>query len=239
MKELNSLPQFYHSSANNPCPVCDRTKDGDCRTVSDSDAVHCHTFVDAAVGKVVNGYRCTKTRSGHTATFCPTNAKPLLKAVVEKDTSKELSLEQRSGEYQQILNNLDLADDHKAALEKRGFTEKQIAVLGFKTAERRQQVGGHSPNLAGFENGQFCISDRRIVWGVKNSDGLITCLYSRPDNIVDGKKYLPISTDARELRLSGEIPLGFCLGDRDKPIILVEGHGFKACLLYTSPSPRD
>lgn len=37
---------LIRSSKNNPCPVCNRTKDSDCRWYSDGETVLCHTFQD-------------------------------------------------------------------------------------------------------------------------------------------------------------------------------------------------
>ena len=44
------------SSTKNPCPVCGRKKDGDCR-IKDNGIVFCHTFADETVGEEQNGYR--------------------------------------------------------------------------------------------------------------------------------------------------------------------------------------
>ena len=37
---------LIHSSKNNPCPVCNRVKDGDCRWYPDVNTVLCHSFTD-------------------------------------------------------------------------------------------------------------------------------------------------------------------------------------------------
>lgn len=44
--------QYQHSNAQNPCPICDRTKDGDCHF--NDEIVFCHTFIDADAQK--DGY---------------------------------------------------------------------------------------------------------------------------------------------------------------------------------------
>jgi len=53
-----SLPRrssrFTYSSPKNPCPVCGRTKDGDCRTTDDG-LVLCHTYQDGESGQVITG----------------------------------------------------------------------------------------------------------------------------------------------------------------------------------------
>jgi len=53
-----SLPRrsgrFTYSSPKSPCPVCGRTKDGDCRTTDDG-LVLCHTYQDGEPGQVITG----------------------------------------------------------------------------------------------------------------------------------------------------------------------------------------
>ena len=55
------------SSKSRPCPVCDRTKDGDCRISSDELQVICHHPKDLKPGDVVNGWAFTgnNDRAGH------------------------------------------------------------------------------------------------------------------------------------------------------------------------------
>ena len=61
----STLPLVYSSTAH-PCPVCGRTKDGDCRSAEG--LVLCHTYRDGRPGQVIEGHdqRCwvyTKTTS--------------------------------------------------------------------------------------------------------------------------------------------------------------------------------
>jgi hypothetical protein len=64
--------QFLPSSKANPCPVCGRTKDGDCRTSTDGRQVICHKEKDYAPGTVVNGWAFTKnTSDGRAGHFIP------------------------------------------------------------------------------------------------------------------------------------------------------------------------
>jgi archaellum biogenesis ATPase FlaH len=57
------------SSRSKPCPVCSRTKDGDCRISADGEQVICHHPKDLAPGTVTNGWAFTKNtsdgRAGH------------------------------------------------------------------------------------------------------------------------------------------------------------------------------
>lgn len=53
--------EWLHSSRQNPCPICGRTKDGDCRMLSDGQGVICHHPKDLAPGRdVVNGWAFTR-----------------------------------------------------------------------------------------------------------------------------------------------------------------------------------
>jgi hypothetical protein len=60
---------WIYSSKKNPCPVCGRTKDGDCRTSSDGLQVLCHHPKDLKPGDVQNGWAFTGNnsdgRAGH------------------------------------------------------------------------------------------------------------------------------------------------------------------------------
>lgn len=59
------------SSNKNPCPVCGRTKDGDCR-ILDTGSIFCHTYPDEKIGAELNGYRFAKRNDdGRTGTWIP------------------------------------------------------------------------------------------------------------------------------------------------------------------------
>jgi hypothetical protein len=54
------MTQFTVSGKNNPCPVCDRTADGDCRTMEQGNLVLCHTLLEMVGGDKddpINGYK--------------------------------------------------------------------------------------------------------------------------------------------------------------------------------------
>lgn len=68
------------SSRANPCPTCDRTKDGDCRVSADGQRVICHHPKDLRPGDVVNGYAFTGNtaddRGGHFVIDVPREGTP-------------------------------------------------------------------------------------------------------------------------------------------------------------------
>ena len=68
--------KFTPSGKRNPCPVCGRVKDEDCRT--SPGLVLCHNNTDHKVGDVISGYAFTGVSSdGRTGKFTP--HKPLEK----------------------------------------------------------------------------------------------------------------------------------------------------------------
>lgn len=68
------------SSKTNPCPVCDRIKDGDCRVSADGQRVICHHPKDLKPGEVVNGFAFTGNtedgRGGHFVIDVPRDGTP-------------------------------------------------------------------------------------------------------------------------------------------------------------------
>lgn len=51
------MKKFTCSNKNTPCPVCDRTKDGDCRISQNGQLVLCHSEVgNRAKGAIVNDF---------------------------------------------------------------------------------------------------------------------------------------------------------------------------------------
>jgi len=233
---LVSRADLSKSSPSNPCPVCDRTNDGDCRILKS--AVLCHTYADAKVGFRINGFVCTKLAVGHTATFVEATEPPIEKAqpqqalpaqVKKQRPIPELSLSDRHEQYQEILNNLSLSHDHEVKLKARGYTQEYIEKFQFKSAEREQWVGIYAPNLSGVTDGKLNIGETRIIFPVTNQDGLITHLSSHPDFTKNGK-YKPLSSFNNSPHLEGEIGIGYYEPEVNLLpgiILLPEGFGFK------------
>lgn len=48
--------KFMVSGKHNPCPICDRSKDGDCRISESRELVLCHTHIEGQKGEVINGF---------------------------------------------------------------------------------------------------------------------------------------------------------------------------------------
>ena len=65
------MTRLTASSLCNPCPVCGRTKDGDCRILN-TGSVFCQTYADENIGTELEGYKFAKRNNdGRTGTWVP------------------------------------------------------------------------------------------------------------------------------------------------------------------------
>lgn len=65
------MTRLTASSLRNPCPVCGRTKDGDCRILN-TGSVFCQTYADENIGTELEGYKFAKRNNdGRTGTWVP------------------------------------------------------------------------------------------------------------------------------------------------------------------------
>jgi len=75
---MTAAPGWINSSKQNPCPICSRTKDGDCRINTDGRQVVCHHPKSLTPGEVVNGWAFTgntsDSRAGHFTIDKPKNS---------------------------------------------------------------------------------------------------------------------------------------------------------------------
>lgn len=53
------MTSYLVSSRTNPCPICGRDKDGDCRVIDAGSGVLCHTQQES-ISDVINGYKWVK-----------------------------------------------------------------------------------------------------------------------------------------------------------------------------------
>ena len=235
-----------------PCPVCGRTKDNDCRySVSDPDYILCHTFCDTKKGHWENGYICVSEANGHTAGFKPGRQEQWDKEAREKYNAekesatlekaerakrdresriaRELPVERRDAEYKRLLSGLELSAYHEQKLLDRGFTLQQISDFGFKSIKSDMWVGDDYPtNLAGIHDGKIATKGDGLAFPIKDVDGKIIALWYHPDEIKNGGKYKPLSSPNNSVHVQAEIPLAYYPGKiLVTKIFLVEGHGFK------------
>jgi hypothetical protein len=79
--------RWLPSSKRHPCPICSRTKDGDCRISAEGDQVLCHHPKDYRPGEVIDGWAFTGNssddRAGHFTLHKPIEvpSRPLRKVV--------------------------------------------------------------------------------------------------------------------------------------------------------------
>lgn len=70
-----SQQSWIYSGQKNPCPICGRVKDRDCRISSDGQRVICHHSKDLRQGEVINGWAFTSNidgdRAGHFVVHTP------------------------------------------------------------------------------------------------------------------------------------------------------------------------
>lgn len=254
---------YTPTSKVNPCPICDDTS-GKCRTKDDGgkEFILCMNFGDSKFGELVNGYKCIKEASPNKSYFASTwtidnstewgeekrrewerrkqEKKDHQAREMAERKRRSLSPVERDKGYRAILDQLELHPDDRADLIRRGFTDKQIELSGFKSVQPHQFLKtGVNPNLPGVtKNGKELVvkADGYLI-PVKNVDGLITGCQIRLRTPIDGNRYLWLSSQ-NVLHLfpdgstQGELPLAV-YKPQGKPsgLALVEGTGAKPFLV--------
>ncbi|OKH30186.1 hypothetical protein NIES2119_31445 [[Phormidium ambiguum] IAM M-71] len=254
---------YTPTSKVNPCPICDDTS-GKCRTKDDGgkEFILCMNFGDSKFGELVNGYKCIKEASPNKSYFACTwiidnsaewteqqRAEWERRKQEKKDHQaremaekkrRSLSPVERDKGYREIFAQLELHPDDREDLKRRGFTDKQIELSGFKSVQPHQFLKtGVNPNLPGVtKNGKELVvkADGYLI-PVKNVDGLITGCQIRLRTPIDGNRYLWLSSQ-NVLHLfpdgstQGELPLAVHR-PQGKPsgLALVEGTGAKPFLV--------
>ena len=236
----------------NPCPVCGRTHDTDCRySTNDPDYIHCHSYCDSRKGDRINGYICITEANGHTAGFKPDRsekwdedtktryhakkeAASLEKAErtkrdKEARIARELPVDQRDFHYRRLLNSQGFHMAHEEKLLQRGFSLEDIKKFGFRSIKSDAYVGDDYPtNLAGLYEGKIAAKGDGLAFPIPDADGNIVAIWYHPDEIKGGGKYKPLSSPNNSIHVQGEIPLAYYPGNgEDKRIFLIEAHGFK------------
>ncbi|HEY9296359.1 MAG TPA: hypothetical protein VIQ31_08305, partial [Phormidium sp.] len=254
---------YTPTSKVNPCPVCDDTS-GKCRTKDDGgkEFILCMNFGDSKFGELVNGYKCIKEASAKKSYFASTwtidtsaewteqqkaewerrkaeRSEHLARQMRER-RRRSLSPEERNQGYKQILSQLELHPDDRADLKRRGFTDEQIELSGFKSVQPHQFLETVvNPNLPGVtKNGsELVVKADGYLIPVKNVDGLIVGCQVRQRNPVDGNRYKWLSSNGvlhlfPDSSTQGELPLAVHR-PQGKPsgLALVEGTGAKPFLV--------
>ncbi len=215
-------------------------------------------YADISKGGIHNGYKCIgHTRDGLWAQFRLDNSQEWSeqqrlewqrenqrrrqeKARADDERRRRsLSAVERDRQYRELLNQLTLHPDDRADLLRRGFTNEQIDLAGFKSIERYQTLQSQfSELLPGISRGnRLIIRDEGYLCPVRNADGLIVACQVRLRALPSGEsnRYRWLSGNGQTLHLypsgcksEGELPLPvFRPQGKPEGIALAEGTGVK------------
>ncbi|MBD2465587.1 hypothetical protein H6G89_31840 [Oscillatoria sp. FACHB-1407] len=191
---------------NGACEVCgDET--GKCRRKND---IHlCMTYSDARKGQIENGFKCISNKNNGWATFKIDHSKEWSDEQKREWQAKNLQRRQqqqteaaarqarslpeveRDKQYRALLAELELHPEDRADLVRRGFTQEQIDLCGFKSVERYQQLQGRYNDLlpgVGVGGRQLVNFDAGYLCPIRNKDGLIVACQVRLRHLRDGEK---------------------------------------------------
>jgi len=150
-----------------------------------------------------------------------------------------LSESERDREIRKVFDQLNLNQEHRKDLERRGLTDDLIKAGGFKSVEQWQRLDNDvSHRLAGVSvSGRSLITQAGYIWPVKNPKGQILGWQIRKDNAEAGRFAWPSSATKKRpngatVHLpNGELPIAChrpatCRALTDA-IELTEGTGLK------------
>lgn len=192
--------KFIPTRRGSPCPVCGK-ENGNCRTSpQDADFIQCHTYADARKLEVVNGFRCVKEASGHTASFrrVTDNSLSDSQRLVERRAQRQkeqkeallkgLSIEQRDKATKILSKHLGLSTKHRENLQNRGLTDKEIdAGYFFSVTPGENLPFGIPANYPGANNGRLTVGAKGFACPIWSIDGLIIGWQLRADDVVNNK----------------------------------------------------
>ncbi|HEY9671316.1 MAG TPA: plasmid replication protein, CyRepA1 family [Waterburya sp.] len=252
---------LVRSDRGNSCPVCEDTR-GKCRqSREDSDYWQCMTFFDIRKGETHNGYKCIgHTKDGLWAQLKLDNTQEWSEErrlewqrenerrrqekskADDERRQRSLSALQRHEQYIRLFSELTLHPDDKADLVRRGFTEQQIELSGFKSVERYQLLQHqYSELLPGVSrDSRLIVTDASYLCPIRNADGLIVAIQVRLRALKedDSNRYRWLSGNGQSLHIfpsedsGGELPLAvFRPPGEARGIALAEGVGPKPFLV--------
>ncbi|MEP0913291.1 hypothetical protein NDI45_20475 [Leptolyngbya sp. GB1-A1] len=237
------------------CEVCG-DESGKCRRPREGNIHLCMTFADARKGQIENGYKCIKrdNRGKGWATFklddtqewteeqrrewkARAEARRQVAALeAQARAARSIAAVERDRLYRQLLTELTLHPEDRADLVRRGFTQTEIDLCGFKSIDRYQRLQQQYPTLLpgiGRDGRSILMGGAGYVCPIRNHNGLIVALQVRLRQLgVDDKnRYRWLSSDDRGQVLQvklGELPLAVCRPPGEPVgIALAEGTGAK------------
>ncbi|NER95077.1 MAG: hypothetical protein F6J86_14780 [Symploca sp. SIO1B1] len=193
------MSKFIPSRKSQPCEICGDTS-GKCRTHRDGEILLCMTFSGSRFGEIQNGYKCIKEDKGKGwSTWKIDNTQEWSEQqrsewkqrleirrqrqakLDEARACRALNEKQKHSQYSKLLAELDLHPDDRADLVRRGFTNEQIELAGFKSVDNWQLLKGKYSNLLPgvSQNGRFLLTGTGYLCPVRNAEGLIVALQVR------------------------------------------------------------
>jgi len=252
------------SNKHNSCPICDNTS-GKCRqSKTDQDYWQCMEYADAKKGDIISGYKCLgHSKDGLWGQFRIDNSQewsdqqrqewkarnPQRQQQQAKNDEerreRSLKAEERDRQYQKIFSQLTLHPDDRADLVRRGFTNEQVELSGFKSVERYQQLQSRfSELLPGItsDGRKLIVPNAGYLCPIRNIDNLIVgCqIRLRALSSGEGNRYRWLSSKAHNTlhfypdgcKSDGELPLAiFKPEGKPEGIALAEGTGAKPLLV--------
>ncbi|MBQ8299858.1 MAG: DUF3854 domain-containing protein [Clostridia bacterium] len=174
----------------------------------------------------------------------PKKAIPIVSQPVEEIENPIIDVESRHATYSALLSKLNLSSDHRENLRNRGFTDKEIEKLEYKTtpvmgmssiAKQLRSEGYYLEGVPGFfrkDDGEwtFINEKRGILIPVRDYKGQIQGLQIRRDNTEKRKFRWVSSSDMKDgCKAEGWTHLA---GPISEKIILTEGP-MKADVIHT------
>ena len=193
------MSRFIPSKKHQPCEICGDTS-GKCRTHQDGEILLCMSFSGSKFGEIQNGYKCIKEDKGKGWTTWKIDNtqewteqqrsewRQRLEARRRQQAKKDearanlaLSEQQKHEQYSALLSELTLHPDDRADLIRRGFTNEQIDLSGFKSVENWQSLQGKYSNLLPgvSQSNRFLLTGAGYLCPTKNAEGLIVGLQVR------------------------------------------------------------
>lgn len=249
---------------NGACEICG-DESGKCRRLENTQIHLCMTFADARKGEVQNGYKCLKPDTGKGwATFKLDDSQDWSdqqhrewqaqaqarhqhqQARTEARRKRSIADQERDRLYRQLLGELTLHPEDYADLRRRGFSDLEIDLVGYKSVSNYLSLQHQYPELLpGIASG----GKRLINLGagylcpIRNQRGLIVACQLRLRVVSADQKnrYRWLSQEEKGHVLhffpeggnpGGELPLAICRPqEQPKFVALAEGTGAKPNLV--------
>jgi len=239
MSLSNSL-RFLHSSARQPCPICD-DKTGDCK-ISDGEIILCHRFIDGGANHPdYDWFR--ESENGVWGVFAPSKKemtpkerweekqKAIARAAQRKqeleaqaiEYGKGLSTEDRHKHLTLLSRTLGLNTEHRQSLRERGLTDDQITESLFFSVYPYQEIPNFvSDKLPGIDGNKLCSSVKGYGCPAFNAQGQAIGFQIRDENPRGNSKYKWAKGTFSSHLQNGELPLSVA-GTLTDAVLLTEG----------------